>query len=133
MTEHPAGSRPSSIPPRPLPVTTGPVADPTVTALRHQAADLVRALRERAASDDPAEVRAAFERLASFTLSLAEAVHSRDVIGQAKGVLMQTRHLTEDEAFDHLRRASQLANRKLRDVAEQVALTGAVPEDDARD
>ncbi|GLZ47682.1 hypothetical protein Acsp06_38670 [Actinomycetospora sp. NBRC 106375] len=49
---------------------------------------------------------------------LREALQSRDVIGQAKGVLMERRGLTSDEAFDVLRRTSQDLNVKLREVAE---------------
>ena len=49
---------------------------------------------------------------------LIEALQSRDVIGQAKGVLMERRGLTSDEAFDVLRRTSQDLNVKLREVAE---------------
>jgi len=45
------------------------------------------------------------------------ALDSRDVIGQAKGILMERRGLPADEAFDVLRRASQDLNLKLRDVA----------------
>ncbi|GAA4900708.1 GAF domain-containing protein [Actinomycetospora succinea] len=48
---------------------------------------------------------------------LLDALRSRDVIGQAKGVLMERRGLTADEAFDVLRRTSQDLNVKLRDVA----------------
>lgn len=51
---------------------------------------------------------------------LQEALASRDVIGQAKGVIMTQRRCSADEAFDVLRRASQRLNRKLRDVAEDV-------------
>ncbi|MDD7965250.1 ANTAR domain-containing protein [Actinomycetospora lemnae] len=49
---------------------------------------------------------------------LREALQSRDVIGQAKGVLMERRGLTSDQAFDLLRRTSQDLNVKLREVAE---------------
>ncbi|MCD2196612.1 GAF and ANTAR domain-containing protein [Actinomycetospora endophytica] len=52
---------------------------------------------------------------------LAEAVQSRDVIGQAKGILMERRGLTADEAFDTLRRTSQDLNVKLRDLAKTLA------------
>jgi len=48
---------------------------------------------------------------------LLEALESRDVIGQAKGVLMERRGLSSDEAFDVLRRTSQDLNVKLREVA----------------
>ena len=47
---------------------------------------------------------------------LGRAVDSRDVIGQAKGVLM-TRGADPDEAFATLRRISQDRNIKLREVA----------------
>jgi hypothetical protein len=49
------------------------------------------------------------------------ALDSRDVIGQAKGILMERRGLPADQAFDVLRRASQDLNVKLRDVAATIA------------
>lgn len=52
---------------------------------------------------------------------MEEALQSRDVIGQAKGVLMAREGVGPDEAFDMLRRASQRVNVKLRDVARQIA------------
>ncbi|WP_138732536.1 ANTAR domain-containing protein [Modestobacter excelsi] len=48
-------------------------------------------------------------------------------IGMAMGILMTRRGLTEAAAFDVLARASQNANRKLRDVADDVVLTGELP------
>jgi GAF domain-containing protein len=51
---------------------------------------------------------------------LRQAVASRDIIGQAKGILMSREDCTAEEAFDMLRRASQRLNHKLRDVAEQI-------------
>jgi GAF domain-containing protein len=51
---------------------------------------------------------------------LEEALTSRDLIGQAKGILMARETITADEAFDVLRRASQRSNRKLRDIAEEL-------------
>ncbi len=51
---------------------------------------------------------------------LQEAVASRETIGTAKGILMQSETCTRDRAFDILRRASQRENRKLRDVAEEL-------------
>lgn len=48
---------------------------------------------------------------------LREAMQSRAVIEQAKGILMVTRRCSADEAFESLVRLSQNANRKLRDVA----------------
>jgi transcriptional regulator with GAF, ATPase, and Fis domain len=46
-----------------------------------------------------------------------QALQSRDLIGQAKGILMAREGVNADEAFDMLRRASQRLNMKLRDVA----------------
>jgi signal transduction protein with GAF and PtsI domain len=51
---------------------------------------------------------------------LQAAIASRDLIGQAKGILMAERDLDADAAFDVLRAQSQRTNRKLRDVAAQV-------------
>ena len=49
---------------------------------------------------------------------LKEALDSRDVIGQAKGILMERRGYDSQAAFDVLRRTSQELNVKLRDVAQ---------------
>jgi hypothetical protein len=49
-----------------------------------------------------------------------EALASRDVIGQAKGMLMERHSIGPDQAFDILRRSSQSLNAKLRDVATEV-------------
>jgi hypothetical protein len=49
---------------------------------------------------------------------LRQALNSRDVIGQAKGILMERRGISADEAFDALRRASQSLNVKLIRVAQ---------------
>lgn len=48
---------------------------------------------------------------------LQEALMTRELIGQAKGILMARQDVTSEEAFDILRRASQRSNRKLRDIA----------------
>ena len=48
---------------------------------------------------------------------LRRAVSSRDVIGQAKGILMERRGIGADEAFEVLREASQALNVKLARVA----------------
>jgi GAF domain-containing protein len=52
-----------------------------------------------------------------LVLHLEEALRSRPVIEQAKGMIMAKEGVTADEAFDVLRRASQRQNRKLRDIA----------------
>jgi transcriptional regulator with GAF, ATPase, and Fis domain len=58
---------------------------------------------------------------------LWEANRTRQLIGEAMGVLMERHKITQDEAFDFLRRASQQQSRKLRDVAEWVVVTGERP------
>lgn len=55
------------------------------------------------------------------------ALNSRDVIGQAKGILMERHKLTADEAFRLLIQASQQRGRKLRTVAEELTVTGELP------
>jgi len=69
------------------------------------------------------------EELADMRAAMA----SRAVIEQAKGILMERRKLTEDRAFAELTRASQNTNIKLRDVAEELVLTGALPEQPPKD
>jgi hypothetical protein len=70
--------------------------------------------------------RAVQERTALEQLGrqLREALSSRDVIGQAKGILMERLRITPEDAFDALRRASQRLNLKLRAIAEKLAETG---------
>jgi GAF domain-containing protein len=63
-------------------------------------------------------------RTLTLTENLREALESRDVIGQAKGILMARRNCTSDAAFEALRQASQRRNVKLRDIAEQVVYLG---------
>jgi GAF domain-containing protein len=59
---------------------------------------------------------------------LREAMSSRAVIEQAKGILMAQRKVTAEAAFDLLREASQHRNVKLRLVAEEVVATGMLQE-----
>jgi len=58
---------------------------------------------------------------------LQEAVATRDLIGQAKGILMERFKITAQQAFLILTTASQRSNLKLREVAEQLTTTGALP------
>ena len=51
---------------------------------------------------------------------LEQALASREIIGEAKGILMERESCDRDQAFDILRRASQRENRKLRDLAEEL-------------
>jgi GAF domain-containing protein len=64
---------------------------------------------------------AAVSRSELTAAQLRRAIESRDVIGQAKGILMQRRGISADEAFDLLRRFSQDLNVKLAEVAALLA------------
>ena len=55
---------------------------------------------------------------------LSRAVAVRDLIGQAKGILMERHKLTGDQAFALLVRASQRTNTRLADIAAYLAETG---------
>jgi len=61
------------------------------------------------------------------TSNLHAALATREVIGQAQGILMERERISPDEAFDILRRASQHLNRKLREVAQDLVDTGERP------
>lgn len=61
---------------------------------------------------------------AALADQMAQAMASRAVIEQAKGILMARQQLNADEAFEVLSKASQAANRKLRDIA-QAMVDGA--------
>ena len=58
---------------------------------------------------------------------LETALRSRDRISQAKGIVMERYKLTSDQAFTLLSRAASLTNRKLKDIAEEIATTGEIP------
>ena len=58
---------------------------------------------------------------------LRHALATRDVIGMAKGILMERYKLSGDRAFAALTRASQQTNRKLRDIAEELVAEGTLP------
>jgi transcriptional regulator with GAF, ATPase, and Fis domain len=59
--------------------------------------------------------------------SLNEALHTRETIGVAKGILMARNGVGNDQAFAMLREASQHANRPLRDIAAEVAAGSPLP------
>ncbi|MEU5087251.1 GAF and ANTAR domain-containing protein [Streptomyces sp. NPDC021356] len=54
---------------------------------------------------------------------LTEAMRTRDLIGQATGILMERLDIDAAEAFDSLVRASQRENVKLRDLARRIVDT----------
>jgi len=63
-------------------------------------------------------------RAVNFQAGLA----TREMIGQAQGILMERERISADQAFDVLRRASQHLNRRLREVAQTLVETGERPD-----
>lgn len=88
-------------------------------------------------TDADAEVAATLSPFVSLVLQnvlqerrlvdLETALSSSRSIGTAVGILMASKLVTAEDAFSLLSRTSQELNRKLRDVAAQVALTGELP------
>ena len=58
---------------------------------------------------------------------LLRALETNREVGVAMGILMANGKLSNQQAFDGLRTASQHLNRKLHDIAADVAVTGALP------
>ncbi|MCU1629703.1 MAG: hypothetical protein JWP64_4652 [Pseudonocardia sp.] len=81
--------------------------DRAVVLAAHTSIALAAVLARNAAEREKAQLR--------------RAIRSRDVIGQAKGLLMERRGVGEDEAFAILREASQSLNIKLAVIAESLA------------
>jgi transcriptional regulator with GAF, ATPase, and Fis domain len=85
----------------------------------------------RGFSDDAETVASSFSEQASVLIAnaqsyydhaavieqLKEALETRDIIGTAKGILMEREGLTPDESFDQLVKVSQHTNTKLREIA----------------
>ncbi|WP_394248758.1 GAF and ANTAR domain-containing protein [Arthrobacter pityocampae] len=65
---------------------------------------------------------------AEKTRQLQEAVSSRDVIGQAKGILMERHKITGEQAFIVLSMASQRVHLKLWSVADHLISSGELPQ-----
>jgi hypothetical protein len=63
----------------------------------------------------------------SRVANLHEALRTRELIGQAQGILMERERITGDQAFAVLRRASQHLNIKIREVARNLVETGETP------
>ena len=93
------------------------------------------AARRRAFSTEAELLVPVFAARASIALAHAEevsnlhrAIDSRQVIGEAVGILIERHRLTSDEAFERLVRASQRKHVKLRDLAVRMTETGEDPE-----
>ena len=93
--------------------------------------------RPGAFTDQSAATGAMFAAYASMALlaaarhdkanHLARALETNREIGVAMGIMMASGKLTAQQAFDQLRVASQNLNRKLHDIATDVARTGQLP------
>ncbi len=55
--------------------------------------------------------------------SLKEALETRKVVEQAKGILMEGQGLKESEAFHRIRKASMDTRKSMREIAEAILLT----------
>lgn len=94
----------------------------------------IYAKKERAFDETSKQVGEIFARQASIALqntqtylaatrlaeNLNEAIQTRDMIGQAKGILMEREDISDDAAFEMLRTISQAQNIKLREVAKRL-------------
>ncbi len=59
----------------------------------------------------------AFNRLRTELDQARQALEDRKVIDKAKGILMRSRNITEEEAYTLLRSTAMSENRRLADVA----------------
>jgi two-component system, response regulator PdtaR len=87
---------------------------------------LVKPFRETDLLPAIAAARARHEELSALrdeAESLAEALATRKVVEQAKGLLMERDGLSEQDAFARLRRASQVSGKSMRVVAEALVAT----------
>ena len=104
----------------------------------------IYAFTERAFNDEDLDLATTFASQAAVSLAnvqvyesavqlsenLNEAMKSRAVIEQAKGMIMMQRHCTADDAFQTLVAASQSRNKKLRDIAQEVVEAASSGESD---
>jgi response regulator NasT len=87
---------------------------------------LVKPFRESDLLPAIATARARHEELSALREeadSLAEALAARKAIERAKGILMEKDGLSEQEAFERLRKASQVSGKPLKVVAEALIAT----------
>jgi response regulator NasT len=65
---------------------------------------------------------AEFQAVEKEVGSLKDALETRKVVEQAKGVLMETHGLKEAEAFHRIRKASMDTRKSMREIAEAILL-----------
>jgi len=85
-------------------------------------------------TDESESIGLVFAAHAAVALAAAQheqhlhtALANRDIIGQAKGIVMERFHLDADQAFALIARLSQEANTKLHDVAARIAADASTP------
>lgn len=119
-----------------MPVISAPDAEPYVGVITcrgirgaaEQFCDLLGELIGRVNREiDRAQLARALAAERERTANLQIALASNREIGMAMGIVMERSGCKPDDAFATLRRASQDTNRKLRDVAGDIVLTGEVP------
>ena len=71
----------------------------------------------------------AYRSTARLARDMADAMRSRAVIEQAKGMLMSEHRIDADQAFQRLTQLSQRSNVKLRDIAERIVTERTEPSD----
>ncbi|MCB1490900.1 MAG: ANTAR domain-containing protein, partial [Rhodobiaceae bacterium] len=64
----------------------------------------------------------AYSRLERELEDARNALQSRKIVDQAKGLLMKSRGMNEDEAYTLLRKTAMNQNRKISDVAQSLVL-----------
>lgn len=64
-----------------------------------------------------------FQTLEKEVNTLKEAIETRKVVEQAKGILMEGQGLKESEAFHRIRKASMDTRKSMREIAEAILLT----------
>ena len=90
-------------------------------ALQDEAPDLRLSVQQiDALLADFCHDEAEFDVVRAEVEQLKQAMLSRAVIEQAKGILVGAEHCTPDDAFEVLRRASQRENVKLRTIATRI-------------
>jgi response regulator NasT len=64
----------------------------------------------------------AFKKLRDQLDDARQALEDRKLVDKAKGILMTTRHLSEADAYEWLRRTAMNENRRLAEIAERIIL-----------
>lgn len=80
--------------------------------------------------DNDRQVETSADMLESLVQQIEQlkvAVDHRTTIGQAQGILMARLDIDAETAIDYLKRVSMRSNRKLIDIAEEIAGTRELP------